>query len=140
MATAESCTGGMIAASCTHLSGSSAWFERGFVTYANEAKTEMLGVPATLIAQHGAVSEPVARAMAFGAVRHSRALAATPARSLVMGAWVAVIGVGAAALLGSGTGLLRSRVQPTPTAMPTRMTTMLTMITATAISRTRARW
>jgi nicotinamide-nucleotide amidase len=73
LATAESCTGGMIAAACTDLSGSSNWFERGFVTYSNEAKTEMLGVDAGLIAQHGAVSEVVARAMAFGAVRQSRA-------------------------------------------------------------------
>ena len=73
LATAESCTGGMIAAACTDLSGSSNWFERGFVTYSNEAKTEMLGVDAALIAQHGAVSEVVARAMAFGAVRHSLA-------------------------------------------------------------------
>ena len=73
MATAESCTGGMIAAACTDLSGSSLWFERGFVTYSNEAKQEMLGVDPELIARHGAVSELVARAMAFGAVRHSRA-------------------------------------------------------------------
>jgi nicotinamide-nucleotide amidase len=73
MATAESCTGGMIAAACTELAGSSAWFERGFVTYSNEAKTELLGVPATLIAEHGAVSEPVVRAMAEGALRQSRA-------------------------------------------------------------------
>lgn len=73
LATAESCTGGMIAAACTDLSGSSNWFERGFVTYSNEAKTESLGVDAALIAGHGAVSEVVARAMAFGAVRHSRA-------------------------------------------------------------------
>jgi nicotinamide-nucleotide amidase len=73
LATAESCTGGMIAAACTDLAGSSAWFERGFVTYSNAAKTELLGVDAALIAQHGAVSEPVARAMAFGAVRHSHA-------------------------------------------------------------------
>ena len=73
MATAESCTGGMIAAACTDLAGSSAWFERGFVTYSNAAKTELLGVDAALIAQHGAVSEPVARAMAFGAIRHSHA-------------------------------------------------------------------
>ena len=71
LATAESCTGGMIAAACTDLAGSSAWFERGFVTYSNAAKTEMLGVDAALIAQHGAVSEQVARAMAFGAIRHS---------------------------------------------------------------------
>ena len=73
LATAESCTGGMIAAACTDLSGSSTWFERGFVTYSNEAKTELLGVDPALIAQHGAVSEVVARAMAFGAVRHSHA-------------------------------------------------------------------
>ena len=72
LATAESCTGGMIAAACTDLGGSSNWFERGFVTYSNEAKAELLGVDAALIAQHGAVSEVVARAMAFGAVRHSR--------------------------------------------------------------------
>ena len=75
LATAESCTGGMIAAACTDLAGSSEWFERGFVTYSNEAKTESLGVDATLIDEHGAVSEVVARAMAFGAVRHSRAQA-----------------------------------------------------------------
>ena len=73
MATAESCTGGLIAGACTDLAGSSAWFERGFVTYSNEAKTESIGVDAALIATHGAVSEPVARAMAEGAVAHSRA-------------------------------------------------------------------
>ena len=73
MATAESCTGGMIAAACTELAGSSAWLERGFVTYSNEAKTELLGVPAALIAEHGAVSEPVVRAMAEGALRHAHA-------------------------------------------------------------------
>ena len=73
LATAESCTGGMIAAACTDLSGSSQWFERGFVTYSNEAKAEMLGVPPGLIEQHGAVSEPVARAMADGVLAHSRA-------------------------------------------------------------------
>ena len=73
MATAESCTGGMIAAHCTDLAGSSAWFERGFVTYSNEAKTELLGVPASLIAQDGAVSQSVARAMALGACYRSRA-------------------------------------------------------------------
>ena len=73
MATAESCTGGMIAACCTDLAGSSQWFERGFVTYSNAAKTELLGVDAALIATHGAVSEPVARAMAQGALRHSAA-------------------------------------------------------------------
>lgn len=71
MASAESCTGGMISAACTDLPGSSLWFERGFVTYSNAAKTELLGVPAALIAAHGAVSEPVARAMAEGAVRHA---------------------------------------------------------------------
>ncbi len=71
LATAESCTGGMIAAACTALAGSSAWFERGFVTYSNAAKTELLGVDAGLIAAHGAVSEPVALAMAQGALRHA---------------------------------------------------------------------
>ena len=73
LATAESCSGGLIAATCTDLAGSSAWLERGFVTYSNAAKTEMLGVDAALIAQHGAVSEPVARAMATGALQHSAA-------------------------------------------------------------------
>jgi nicotinamide-nucleotide amidase len=73
LATAESCTGGLIAAACTERAGSSDWFERGFVTYSNEAKCEMLGVDAAAIAQHGAVSQVVARAMAHGAVRHSRA-------------------------------------------------------------------
>lgn len=73
LATAESCTGGMIAAACTDLAGSSNWFERGFVTYSNQAKTDMLGVDAALIEQHGAVSEAVARAMAAGAVTRARA-------------------------------------------------------------------
>ena len=77
LATAESCTGGMIAAACTDLSGSSQWFERGFVTYSNEAKAEMLGVPPGLIEEHGAVSEPVARAMVQGAIRNSTARVAT---------------------------------------------------------------
>jgi nicotinamide-nucleotide amidase len=76
LATAESCTGGLISAACTDLAGSSHWFERGFVTYSNEAKTEMLGVDAALITAHGAVSEEVARAMAQGAIKHSRARAA----------------------------------------------------------------
>lgn len=73
LATAESCTGGLIAAACTDLAGSSDWFERGFVTYSNRAKTELLGVPEALLAAHGAVSEPVARAMAMGALQRSRA-------------------------------------------------------------------
>lgn len=73
LATAESCTGGLIAAACTSLAGSSDWFDRGFVTYSNEAKVQMLGVDAALIAQRGAVSEPVACAMAAGALRHSLA-------------------------------------------------------------------
>lgn len=72
LATAESCTGGLISAACTDLAGSSNWFERGFVTYSNEAKTEMLSVDAALITAHGAVSEEVARAMAQGAIKHSR--------------------------------------------------------------------
>ena len=73
MGTAESCTGGLIAAACTSLAGSSQWFERGVVSYSNQAKTELLGVPAPVIRQHGAVSEPVARAMAEGAVTRSHA-------------------------------------------------------------------
>ena len=73
LATAESCTGGMVAAACTDLAGSSQWFERGFVTYSNEAKSESLGVDPAQIAANGAVSEVVARAMAFGAIRHSHA-------------------------------------------------------------------
>lgn len=73
LATAESCTGGLIAGACTELAGSSAWFERGFVTYSNEAKTELLGVDAALIAAHGAVSEQVAHAMTLGALAASRA-------------------------------------------------------------------
>lgn len=73
LATAESCTGGLIAGACTDLSGSSNWFERGFVTYSNAAKSEQLGVPPALIETHGAVSEEVARAMAAGAVQHSHA-------------------------------------------------------------------
>lgn len=71
LSTAESCTGGLIAATCTNLAGSSAWFERGFVTYSNAAKTELLGVHAELIIRHGAVSEPVALAMARGALQHA---------------------------------------------------------------------
>ncbi|MFT4608845.1 MAG: nicotinamide-nucleotide amidase [Chitinophagales bacterium] len=71
--TAESCTGGLIAKSFTDLAGSSAWFERGFVTYSNESKAEMLGVSESVIDQYGAVSEPVATAMAVGALSHSHA-------------------------------------------------------------------
>ncbi|QWD72629.1 CinA family protein [Polynucleobacter sp. UB-Raua-W9] len=67
LALAESCTGGLVCATLTELSGSSAWFERGYITYSNQAKTECLGVPAELIESHGAVSEPVAKAMAQGA-------------------------------------------------------------------------
>jgi nicotinamide-nucleotide amidase len=67
LATAESCTGGLIAGACTDLAGSSDWFEGGIVSYSNAAKTRLLGVPAALIERHGAVSEPVARAMAEGA-------------------------------------------------------------------------
>jgi len=70
---AESCTGGLIAALLTEIAGSSDVFDRGFVTYSNQAKEEMLGVPGAMIRQHGAVSESVARAMAEGAIRQSRA-------------------------------------------------------------------
>jgi len=73
MVSAESCTGGLVAAQCTELSGSSQWFERGFVTYSNAAKSEILGVDPQLIAEHGAVSEAVARAMALGALKNSKA-------------------------------------------------------------------
>jgi nicotinamide-nucleotide amidase len=73
VATAESCTGGMVAAALTDVAGSSDVVDRGFVTYSNEAKAEMLGVPMPLIEEHGAVSEPVARAMAEGAIARSRA-------------------------------------------------------------------
>lgn len=71
--TAESCTGGLVAALFTDIAGSSSVYERGFVTYSNRAKEEMLGVPGDLIADCGAVSEPVARAMAEGALRESHA-------------------------------------------------------------------
>ncbi|HYD95052.1 MAG TPA: CinA family protein [Noviherbaspirillum sp.] len=73
LATAESCTGGGVAQAVTEIAGSSAWFERGFVTYSNAAKTELLDVPAALIERHGAVSEEVAAAMALGALGNSRA-------------------------------------------------------------------
>lgn len=73
LASAESCTGGLIAAALTATSGASDVFERGFVTYSNAAKETMLGVPASLIARFGAVSEQVARAMAEGALGHSAA-------------------------------------------------------------------
>jgi nicotinamide-nucleotide amidase len=71
LAAAESCTGGLIAAACTSVAGSSDWFDRGFVSYSNAAKIEMLGVAAPLIAAHGAVSEAVARAMAVGALERA---------------------------------------------------------------------
>ena len=70
---AESCTGGLVAGAITSIPGSSGWFQRGFVTYSNEAKTEMLGVPTDTLARHGAVSEETARSMAEGALRASRA-------------------------------------------------------------------
>ncbi|MGV1013359.1 MAG: CinA family protein [Methyloceanibacter sp.] len=73
IATAESCTGGLVAATLTAIPGASGVFERGFVTYSNTAKSEMLGVPYWLIERHGAVSEDVARAMAGGALTHSQA-------------------------------------------------------------------
>lgn len=73
LAVAESCTGGMIAAACTDVAGSSGWFERGFVTYSNAAKIELLGVPAALLATHGAVSAQVVEAMLVGTLIHSSA-------------------------------------------------------------------
>ena len=108
MATAESCTGGLIAAACTSLAGSSEWFERGFVTYSNEAKAEMLGVPEALIEAHGAVSAYVARAMAEGALVHSHASFAVSVTGIagpgggsidkpVGTVWIAVVQAGRAA-------------------------------------------
>ena len=73
LATAESCTGGAVAQAVTEVSGSSAWFERGFVTYANAAKVEMLGVSQATLDAHGAVSEAVVREMAEGALQRSHA-------------------------------------------------------------------
>lgn len=73
LATAESCTGGLVAAAMTEIAGSSAWFDRGFVTYTNEAKQEMLGVSAATLARFGAVSEETVREMALGALAASKA-------------------------------------------------------------------
>ena len=73
ISTAESCTGGLIAAAITDMAGSSEWFERGFVTYSNDAKGELLGVSARVFSEHGAVSESCVRAMAEGALRQSGA-------------------------------------------------------------------
>ena len=73
LATAESCTGGLLAGACTSPAGASDWFAAGFVTYANDAKSGLLGVPAPLIARHGAVSAEVADAMARGALAHANA-------------------------------------------------------------------
>lgn len=73
LATAESCTGGGVAQAITEIAGSSEWFDCGFVTYSNASKTELLEVPAALIAQHGTVSEEIAAAMAEGALRNSNA-------------------------------------------------------------------
>lgn len=75
LATAESCTGGWVGQLLTSLPGSSEWFERGFITYANAAKVEMLGVPEETLTAHGAVSEQTAAAMAAGALKHSHAQA-----------------------------------------------------------------
>lgn len=73
LATAESCSGGLISAALTEISGSSHWFDRGFVTYSNQAKQELLSVPEQLLLTDGAVSESVARAMAEGALKFSKA-------------------------------------------------------------------
>lgn len=73
LAVAESCTGGWLAQSVTAIAGSSSWFDRGFVTYSNGAKVDMLGVPETTLDRHGAVSEATARAMAQGVLAHSLA-------------------------------------------------------------------
>jgi nicotinamide-nucleotide amidase len=73
LACAESCTGGFVSKVITDIAGSSEWFDRGFITYTNQAKQDLLGVPAQIIHDHGAVSEQTARAMAAGALRHSQA-------------------------------------------------------------------
>jgi len=73
LSTVESCTGGWLAKSCTDLAGSSAWFERGYVTYSNLSKSEMIGVEMSLIDAHGAVSEETVGAMVSGALEHSPA-------------------------------------------------------------------
>lgn len=108
IAAAESCTGGLIAAACTAIAGSSDWFERGFVTYSNAAKCELLGVPAALIELHGAVSAEVACAMAGGALANSRAqlavavtgiagpAGATPGKPIGT-VWLALASIGVAA-------------------------------------------
>ena len=75
MACAESCTGGLIAALCTHVAGSSEWFERGFVTYSNDAKHQLLGVPEAVLRHHGAVSQAVVQAMAQGAAQRAGVMA-----------------------------------------------------------------
>jgi nicotinamide-nucleotide amidase len=105
LAAAESCTGGLVAAACTSLAGSSDWFERGFVTYSNAAKTELLGVPIELIAEHGAVSSAVACAMAEGALARSHASVAVAVTGIagpgggtlakpVGTVWIAIASVG----------------------------------------------
>ena len=73
LASAESCTGGWVGAAVTAIAGSSQWYERGFITYTNESKQEMLGVSAATLAENGAVSEPIVREMAAGALKHSHA-------------------------------------------------------------------
>jgi nicotinamide-nucleotide amidase len=73
LACAESCTGGFVSKVVTEIAGSSQWFDRGFITYTNQAKSELLGVPVETIAEHGAVSEATARAMAAGVLQHSQA-------------------------------------------------------------------
>ncbi|MBV2234314.1 MAG: CinA family protein [Sterolibacterium sp.] len=88
---AESCTGGLLAAAITAIAGSSSWFERGFIPYSNAAKQDMLGVPASLLAQHGAVSEATVQAMAQGALQHAHAQVAV-AISGIAGPTGAVVG------------------------------------------------
>jgi nicotinamide-nucleotide amidase len=107
LAAAESCTGGWIAKTLTDVTGASAWFDRGFVTYSNQAKQDMLGVQSGTLAAHGAVSEAVVREMAEGALGHSRAQLAVSVSGIagpgggsldkpVGSVWVAWAGVGMA--------------------------------------------
>ncbi len=112
LATAESCTGGLIAAACTAIAGSSDWFDRGFVTYSNDAKAGMLGVDPGLIQAHGAVSEPVAQAMAQGALAHSAAQWAVAVTGIAgPGGGVPGKPVGTVWLAWAGPGLTRPQAQ-----------------------------
>jgi nicotinamide-nucleotide amidase len=112
IATAESCTGGLIAGCLTAVAGSSDVVERGFVTYSNDAKHQMLGVPEEMIAEHGAVSEPVARAMAEGALQRSEATLAVSVTGIAGpggGSEEKPVGLVHMAVAGTGRDILHER-------------------------------